>query len=107
MLFTLSLVTALVALLIVLAPFVLGKGGALQGASSINSPEQLEKIKQSVLRRYLEDEKAYQDKLISSSVWKTRQQYLTNRYVDTARRLDFVKSLAEQEQNEQSTKDQK
>jgi hypothetical protein len=87
----LSILTGAVALIVLLLPFFVGRGGALQAGSAVNSPDQLERIKQALLKRYLEDEQAFQDKRISRMVWQQRRQYLVNRYVDTARRLDYLK----------------
>ena len=82
---------------LVLSPFVLGPGGHLATAASVNSPERLEAIKNAILERYLEDERAFQEKRITKIAWDQRKAYLTNRYIDAARRLDFIQNvMAEQ-----------
>ena len=87
----------LVVLLVLLAPFFLQRGEQLQDASSVNSPEKLEAIKQSLLKRYLEDEEAHRQKLISDGVWVRRKRFLTTRYIDAARRLDYIRYLEKQQ----------
>lgn len=98
MLFFISILTGIIVLVVLALPFVLGKGGALQESHSVNSVERLERMREAILKRYLEDESAHQKKLISASVWKQRQQYLTNRFVDTSRRLDFLQHLQQESQ---------
>lgn len=78
---------------IVLVPFVAGSGGTLASAQTLNSPEQLEQVKQAVIKRYLEDEAAFHDKAINRFMWDRRRLYLVNRYIDAARRLDFLLSV--------------
>lgn len=79
--------------MIVLSPLVLGKGGTLQSASSLNSPERLVATKNAILKRYIEDEKSFEDKKINKLMWEQRKQYLSNRYIDAARRLDYINDL--------------
>src|SRR6478736_5383730 len=93
-------VLSLVAVIIILLPFFVGSGGRLQAAASINSIEKLEAVKKSILKRYIEDERAYDAKRINRLAWDQRKQYLTNRYIDAARRLDYLRSLVN-EQKEQ------
>jgi hypothetical protein len=85
------------AVLIILAPFFFGKGGHLQAAASINSLDRLEAIKESILKRFLEDERAFEEKRISKMAWEQRRQYLSNRYIDAARRLDYLQNLAKEQ----------
>ncbi len=82
----------------VLSPFVLGPGGHLATAASVNSPEHLEAIKKAILDRYLEDERAYAEKRIPKLAWDQRKSYLTNRYIDAARRLDYIQNLMLEQQ---------
>ena len=84
---------SVLALLVILSPFVFAKDGRLQAAASVNSPERLESVKRSILKRYLEDEKAFHEKRIIKIAWDQRKAYLTNRYIDAARRLDYLQSL--------------
>jgi hypothetical protein len=75
---------------VLLAPFWFGHGGLLQAGSSINSPSDLQALKDALLKRYLEDEKAFKAGHLSATSWEQRQSFLTNRYIDAARRLDFL-----------------
>ncbi len=77
-------------LVVILGPFFWGPGGLLQEASSINSPAKLVALKQAILTRYLEDEASFAQNNLSKLAWDKRRQFLVNRYIDTARRLDFV-----------------
>lgn len=77
-------------LLFILGPFFWGPGGLLQEASSINSPAKLAAFKEAILQRYLEDEASFSQGSLSKLAWDKRRQFLVNRYIDTARRLDFV-----------------
>lgn len=81
------------AFLIILAPLFIGQGGALASASSLNSPERLVATKNAILKRYIEDEKSFDDKKINKLIWEQRKQYLSNRYIDAARRLDYINDL--------------
>jgi hypothetical protein len=77
----------------VLAPFFTGKGGLLQAGASINSPSRLEATKEAVLKRYLEDEAAHKRGDLSRLGWEKRKEFLGHRYVDAARRLDYLKHV--------------
>ena len=86
----LSVVISLILLTVLLAPFWLGRGGLLQAGSSINSPTELQAIKTALLKRYLDDELAFKSGNLSSLSWDQRKSFLTNRYIDASRRLDFL-----------------
>jgi hypothetical protein len=75
---------------VLLAPFFAGPGGLLQSAASINSPEKLAGLKEALLRRYLADEAAFKAGQLSALAWQQRKTFLSNRYIDAARRLDFL-----------------
>ncbi len=83
----------------ILSPFIFAKGGHLQAAASINSPERLEAIKLSILKRFIEDERAFTEKRLTKMAWDQRKSYLTNRYIDAARRLDFLNHLVAEQKN--------
>ncbi|MCX6128700.1 MAG: hypothetical protein NTX25_06500 [Proteobacteria bacterium] len=85
------------AALIIVSPFWMGPGGRLQAAASVNSLEQLEAVKLSILHRFLEDERAFTEKRISKMAWEQRRQFLTNRYIDAARRSDYLRTLASEQ----------
>jgi hypothetical protein len=80
-------------LLAVLIPFFKGEGGQLIDASVNDKPEVLEERKEALLRRWLQDEEAAQRGDLSEREWQHRQRYLTSRYVDTAKRLAWLRSL--------------
>lgn len=84
-------VIGLALVLTVLSPFWQGRGGQLAPSSGSYEPAKLRELKQLVLNRYLKDEQAFMNGEISRSAWKQRQQFLSNRYLDLSRRLDFLK----------------
>lgn len=87
----LASLTALSVLIIVLAPFVLGAGGSLAASSAQNSVEELAVTKKAILYRFLKDEASFQAKQLSAREWTARKAFLLHRYIDAARRLDFLK----------------
>lgn len=88
-----SVIIAVVCLVAVLAPFYFGMGGSLAAASAVKSKEQLEKIKVALAKRYIRDEQAYQNKEISKRAWQARQEFLLRRFMDTARRQDYIEHI--------------
>lgn len=74
----------------IVAPFFVGRGGLLAAGSSINSPARLHALKDAILKRFLEDEAAFKSGTLSKLGWEKRKAFLTHRYVDAARRLDFL-----------------
>lgn len=88
-------VIVVTALAVVLAPFWMGQGGVLQDAAGESSIPRLEAMRGAVLKRWLEEEKAAAEGLITKREWEMRQVYLTNRYVDATRRLDWVSRVGE------------
>lgn len=95
-----SVLTALVAVVVCLLPFVVGEGGSLRAAASINSIEKLEAIKQAILKRYIEDETTFEKNALAQVMWQQRRQYLVNRYVDASRRLDYLRYVEQLESSE-------
>jgi uncharacterized membrane protein len=93
-LFVLSLIISVFVLAGVLMPFIVGKGGRLQDASASDSVEDLELRLTALLRRWLRDEAALAAGEITETEWQQRQRYLTARYVDTSRRLDWLKTTS-------------
>ena len=87
------IVISIVTLILLALPFFLVKPEPLQEGSSVNSIEKLQKIKESLLKRYIEDEDAYQRKVITEGVWNRRKHYLTSRYIDAARREDYLNHI--------------
>ncbi len=99
MLMIFCVVLSLILIFAVVTPFFWGQGDLLQAASSENSRERLTAMKQAILKRYVEDEAAFEKKLLSKRIWEQRRQFLANRYVDAARRLDYVKAGEEKTQS--------
>ncbi len=88
----LTVVVGVVLISVLIAPFFVGAGGVLQASASINSKEKLIGLKAAVVKRYLEDEKAFKDGSLSALSWDRRKAFLTHRYIDAARRLDFLEA---------------
>lgn len=87
---TISLLVSLGVLIFLLLPFFMGPGGSLASASAINDVKKLEKLKQGILRRYLEEEHAMNEGDITETQWMRRKTLLSNRYIDVSKRLDFL-----------------
>lgn len=92
--FTLAVIIGVTTTIVVMLPFFVGRGGRLAAASSIHSLEELDAMRAAILKRYLEDEEAYQNKSINRLMWDQRRVYLTNRYIDAVRRIDYLKHFA-------------
>ena len=71
--------------------FFWGKGGILAAAATEDDPNVLEDAKLRVAKRWVKDEAAFLRQEISSREWEMRKELLTNRFLDTARRLDFIR----------------
>ena len=85
-----TVLTGVILILLLLAPFWIGPGGLLQASSQVNSLDELKALKDAVIQRYLEDEKAFKEGNLSAGAWDRRRSFLSNRYIDAARRLDFL-----------------
>ena len=85
-----AVVVGVILLLIVLAPFFVGEGGALEASAALDDVEKVEAVKTAFLRRYLKEEEAAKEGLISEGIWKKRKQLLIGRYLDVARRGDML-----------------
>lgn len=91
-----ALVIAALLLAAVLSPFFVRESRVLSHGSSINSPETLRSLKDQLVRRMVEEEQAHRAGSLSDSAWNKRKQFLVNRYIDAARRLDFLEKVAKQ-----------
>jgi hypothetical protein len=80
------------ALVFVLLPFFRGPGGLLQEASATVSLEFLLGTQERLLERYLQDEMAAHHGEISKTAWSQRKAYLTGRYIDVTRRIDYLRA---------------
>lgn len=83
-------VISLLVLVAIFAPFKFGAGGLLQDASASDSRQDLELRLSALLQRWIKDEAAFAAGEISQTEWRQRQRYLTARYVDTSRRLEWI-----------------
>jgi hypothetical protein len=90
MILALALITGLIATVLVLLPFVVGPGGQLAAASFEVSSEKLQEQKKAIIERFLKEESSFKNGFISRRTWAARQQFLTNKYLDASRRLDFL-----------------
>lgn len=82
---------ALAALVATVLPFFAGRGGFLAAAGTINDPARLESMKAAIVARYVNEEVVFGNGDLSLREWTRRQEYLRHRYIDVARRLDFLK----------------
>lgn len=81
---------------VLLGPFFAGKGGLLAAGSSVNSVPELDALKDAIAKRFLEDETAFQEGTLGALAWQKRKQFLINRYIDAARRRDFLEHLEQE-----------
>lgn len=85
---------ALVLIVTVVTPFFSKDASILAHGSSVNDPEVLKSLKDNLIKRFIEEEGAHRKGNLSDMAWNKRRQYLVNRYVDAARRLDFLEKLS-------------
>lgn len=88
----------------IMSPFWLGEGGQLARSSTMTDPEKILKTKKIIVDRYLHEEAASKEGHITTSEWEKRKQYLLNRYIDLARRYDYlnyIKTVEHASQDEQ------
>jgi hypothetical protein len=90
MILSIALLTGLIATVVVLLPFFFGRGGQLAAASFEVSSERLQEQKNVIIDRFLKEETSFKNGFISRRAWAARQQFLTNKYIDASRRLDFL-----------------
>ncbi len=91
MILILCLLTSLLVIVFILAPFALGAGGQLNANASLASEESLVKMQRSVLENYLRNEQLFANDQLRKREWEQRQSFLTNRYLDISRRLDRIR----------------
>ncbi len=89
-LLVMSFSATLLALVLVLLPFFKGEGGRLEDAASEDSVEKLKLRQEALMGRWVSEYRSFKDELITPREWRQRKIYLTNRYVDTARRIDWL-----------------
>jgi hypothetical protein len=95
----LSILTGIVVIAVIVTPFFFGRGGLLAAAATQSSPEKLKVLQEAVVERYLRDQQAFQAKEIGERAWRDRKKFLLNRYVDAARRLDYLEKIQSAEPN--------
>ncbi|NDE13794.1 hypothetical protein EBZ80_02585 [bacterium] len=82
---------ALAGISTVILPFFRGRGGFLAAAGTIDDPARLEAMKSAIVSRIVKEESAHANGDLSQLEWSRREAYLRRRYIDVARRLDFVR----------------
>ena len=87
---------AFVVMVVVVTPFFFGPGGKLAPGASISDRKQLESIRDKIIDRFVEEEKAFEKGTLAEGTWKRRQEFLENRYIDVCRRIDFISKLESQ-----------
>ena len=87
-----SAILVAIVIFAVLFPFFFGPGGTLQDASVSDDDAELEMRLTAILRRWLKDEAAFERGELSVLEWKQRKKYLVSRYVDSSRRLAWLRS---------------
>ena len=88
---------SIVVMVIVLAPFFVGKGGRLAPASSINDVTQLQTIQKNIIQRFISEEKSFGEGSINEATWKRRREFLESKYIDVTRRIDFLHKMQERQ----------
>jgi len=89
-----TLAISLVLALVLLAPFFSKDASALSQGSSINDPKLLQSLKDSLVKRYIDEDAAFKRGSLSALAWEKRRAFLVNRYVDAARRLDYLEKIS-------------
>ncbi len=91
-----SIATSVVLLLVIIYPLFFTKNELLTEATGEASLEGVRKLKKALLDKYLEEEQLFEEKELNALVWKQRQQYYINRYIDASRREDYLVALSEE-----------
>ena len=76
-------------------PFFVGGTTQLVACAAINDRAKLKAWQEEIIKRYLADEAAWQAGQISAAAWHKRRIFLTNRYVDVCRRLDYLAAVSD------------
>lgn len=90
-----SVAISLVLILVLMTPFFAKDSSALSQSSSINDPKLLQALKDSLVKRYVDEDAAHKRGSLSALAWEKRRLFLVNRYVDAARRLDYLDKISE------------
>ena len=86
---------ALLLLTLIVLPFFVGGTTQLVACAAINDRVKLKAWREEIIKRYLADEAAWQAGHISTGSWQKRRIFLTNRYVDVCRRLDYLAAVSD------------
>ncbi len=89
-----SIAISLILLIVLVAPFFAKDASALSQGSSINDPNLLKSLKDSLVKRYIDEDAAFKRGSLSALAWEKRRLFLVNRYVDAARRLDYLEKIS-------------
>ena len=81
---------SMLAFVAVMSPFFFGKGGRLEDSSNVNSVDRLNAIKEAIIKRWVLEHHSFKEGALTDREWKQRKVYLTNRYIDASRRLDWM-----------------
>ena len=87
-------ILSIILVAVIASPFFYGEQTPLQSGAPLDSPKKLLAQKHALVKRFIEDEAAYEKKRINKIMWEQRRLFLVNRYIDTARRLDYLTHLA-------------
>ena len=85
--FTLCVIMAAITILAIVAPLVFGAAGKLQSASRIDDPSTLKEMMTGLVESFVREEAAFENGHISKSLWKSRSQFLLNRYIDASHQM--------------------
>lgn len=87
---SLCLAISVVTIAVVAIPLWFFPAEKLEAGATENSAEKLERVKKAILRRYIEEEDLHAGSGVAAVVWEQRKSFLINRYLDAARRLDYL-----------------
>jgi len=82
---------SIIAVVTIIWPFFRGQGGVLAAASAVDDEGALLEAKIKLAKRWAKDEAAHASGEITDREWDIRKELLTNRFLDHARRLDFLR----------------
>lgn len=90
-----AVVLVVLCLGIIWISFASGSKSPLASASAVNSVDVLVLTKASILDQWAQEQTMFTSGSITGREWKQRQSYLESRYIDVARRIDYLKTLQE------------
>ena len=80
-------------LIVLTAPFFIMSNTELVFYNKTTDPKVIKVFKKKVLLRWISEERAFIDKLISQREWKQRKRHLGSRYIDLAKREHLITSI--------------